>query len=91
MSPGEAASIADWIVVFAENTVGFFPPTVTVTASMDCCLRRRITSSPQRAGVVPAGTFSSSIEQVEFPDGITGTLTVLSRSRSPQQWSSRRR
>src|SRR2546430_1012764 len=36
MSPGLAASIADWMVWPAASTVGRLPPTVTVTVSTDC-------------------------------------------------------
>ena len=40
MSPGVAASMADWMVcggvVVVTSTVGVLPPTVTVTVSIDC-------------------------------------------------------
>ena len=35
MSPGIAASIADWIVWPVVKSVGFLPPMVTVTASIE--------------------------------------------------------
>ena len=48
-SPGEAASIALWIVPEAATCTGFLPPTVTVTASTDCLpLAAVITNSPHR-------------------------------------------
>src|ERR1700741_2025691 len=78
MSPGAAASIADWIVLPAASMVGFLPPTVTVMASMDCLPFAAImTSLPHRAGVVPAGTFSCWIAQDETDDGIVGTVPVI--------------
>src|SRR5437868_13124817 len=78
MSPGAAASIADWIVLPAAIRVGFLPPTVTVMASMDCLpLAAVITSSPHRAGVVPAGTFSCWIVQDETDAGIADTVPVI--------------
>src|SRR6516165_10503921 len=60
MSPGLAASIADWIVWPAASSVGCLPPMVTVTVSIDCLPAAVvITSSPQFAaetgGLAPAG------------------------------------
>src|SRR5579871_1374064 len=68
MSPGIALSIAFWSVPLPEGRsgtapaletrVGVFPPTVTVTVSMDCLpLPAVMINSPQSAVVVPAGLY----------------------------------
>src|SRR5579871_2922520 len=78
MSPGAAASMAAGIVLAEGSTVGFFPPTVTVTVSIDTFpLAVVMMSSPQRAGLVPGGTFSCWIEQVDADDGMDGTVPVI--------------
>src|ERR1700719_4277997 len=52
-SPGDAESIALWIVPEAGTWVGALPPIVTVTASIDCLPLDAVTiSSPHFAGVV---------------------------------------
>src|SRR2546430_2650985 len=62
-SPGEALSIAFWMLLLtpvAVTWVGPLPPIVTVTASIDCLpLPDVITSWPHLAGVggVPVGGF----------------------------------
>src|SRR5215469_3463049 len=53
-SPGDAASMALWIVPLGRTCVGILPPTVTVTLSMDCLpLVAVITISPHSAGDPP--------------------------------------
>src|SRR3954463_1576660 len=55
-SPGFAALIAAWTDCPAVSRVGDFPPTVTVTVSMDSSpLADLTTSCPQRAGCPGAG------------------------------------
>src|ERR1700739_2615687 len=60
-SPGEAASIALWMVALAATCFGSVPPTVTVTVSIErlpVAPPRVTTSSPQRArglAGVPSG------------------------------------
>ena len=59
MSPGEALSIAFWMLLLTPVAVtwnGALPPIVTVTASIDCLpLPDVITSWPHLAGAVVAG------------------------------------
>ncbi len=79
MSPGCAWSIATWmalLVGFSPVTwVGGLPPTVTVTASIDCLpLAEVMTSSPHRVAVVTPRCCSV---QVDCAALIFGTFTTI--------------
>ena len=94
-SPGEARSIAVWMLPEAATCLGVLPPTVTVTASIDCLpLPAVIISSPQLAEellycvccwMTQAGTgvglqVAEAVMQVDVGPG---TVTVIDGSLQP--------
>src|SRR6266436_6082423 len=88
-SPGEAASIALWMLSEARMCFGGLPPIVTVTVSIDCLafdgwpaaavLAVVMTSSPHFAAVVPAGVYCACCCTAQF-GRLVGALPVMVES-----------
>src|SRR4029077_15591108 len=76
-SPGLAMSIAAWIEPEAATWVGAFPPTVTVTVSIDCWPAAVVmTSSPHWVDVVPEGAYCACCCTAQFGNPL-GTIPVI--------------
>src|SRR3954451_21914802 len=79
-SPGAALSIADWIVCPGATKVGLVPPTVTVTASIDCLpFAAVMTNSPHSALVVPDGVYCACCCRAHV-GMLFGTVTLIGES-----------